>query len=109
MSLIPAPFFFHYYEYTQYIERKDAPFLTMGSILFVLITGSLSASVKVRYVFFINMITAVISVVLAILFIFDSWWFAPVGRDAAVILVAVGFLLGQLLVRGVWKAFLNSD
>lgn len=100
VSLIPAPFLFHYYEYGQYIKREEASFLLAGSILFVIVAGLLSGNIKLRYIFLVNIITGVLSVFLASTFISDDGgWFKPVGRDGAVIFVALVFLAGQLMVR----------
>lgn len=100
ISLVPAAFLFHFYEYGQHIQREEATFLLQGSILFVLVAGILAGSVKLRYVFLVNIITAVLSVFLASYFIADDGgWFKPVGRDIAVIFCSVVFLIGQLFVR----------
>ncbi|KXH86730.1 hypothetical protein [Sporosarcina sp. HYO08] len=99
-SLIPASFLFHYYEYGQHIKREEASFLFAGSVLFVVVVGFLAGRVKLRYVFFVNILTALLSVVLASYFIADDGgWFKPVGRDGAVLFVSFIFLIGQLLVR----------
>ena len=100
ITLIPAPFFFHYYEYGQHIKREEASFLLVGSILFVVVAGVLAGNVKLRYVYLVNSITALSSVVLASYFIADDGgWFKPVGRDVAVLFGSVVFLIGQLIVR----------
>ncbi|MBT2214687.1 hypothetical protein KK120_02490 [Virgibacillus dakarensis] len=105
MTLIPAPFLFHFYEYGQYVKREDAPFLTLTSVLFVLIVGFLSGLIRIRYVVLVNILVAILSVVLASNFIPDDVWFAPVGRNVAVILTAIVFLIGQLLVRAFSKHY----
>ncbi len=100
ISLIPAAFLFNYYEYGQHIKREEASFLLAGSLLIVIVAGFLSGSVQLRYVFFVNIITGLMSVFLASYFIYDDGgWFKPFGRDVAIILVALVFLIGQLLVR----------
>ncbi|MER2009399.1 MAG: hypothetical protein ABS939_18350 [Psychrobacillus sp.] len=100
ISLIPAAFLFHYYEYGQHIKREEASFLLTSSILFVLVAGFLAGSVKLRYIFFVNIITALLSVFLASYFIADDGgWFKPLGRDGAVIFVSLVFLIGQLIIR----------
>ncbi|MDY0395774.1 hypothetical protein ACFSMW_20140 [Virgibacillus halophilus] len=72
LTLIPAPYLFHFYEYGQFIKHKEAPFLFLASILFVLIVGFLSCLVKIRYVVLIHILVAITSVVLAINFISDD-------------------------------------
>ncbi|GGB38844.1 hypothetical protein GCM10011409_15440 [Lentibacillus populi] len=108
MTLIPAPFLFHFYEYGQYVKRKDAPFLTLTSVLFVLIVGFLSGLIRNRYVVLVNILVAILSVVLALNFLPDNAWFAPVGRNVAVILTAIVFLIGQLLVRAFSKHYFTK-
>ncbi|WP_409295326.1 hypothetical protein V1498_18660 [Peribacillus sp. SCS-26] len=107
LTLMPAPFLFHYYEYGQNIKHEEASFLGIGSVLFVLITGLLSGQVRVRYVVLVNGVTVLLSLLLGIYFIpNDSGWFKPVGRDAAIIFVSVVFLVGQFIVRSVSRPFL---
>ncbi|WP_088049414.1 hypothetical protein [Virgibacillus dakarensis] len=108
MTLIPAPFLFHFYEYGQYVKREDAPFLTLTSVLFVLIVGFLSGLIRIRYVVLVNILVAILSVVLALNFLPDNAWFAPVGRNVAVILTAIVFLIGQLLVRAFSKHYFTK-
>lgn len=105
--LIPAPFLFHFYEYGQYIKREEASYLLLACIVFIVITGMLSGAIKLRYVFLINIVTAVISLVLAMNFITDDGgWFKPFGRDIVILLTAIPFFIGQLLVRMIAKPIL---
>ena len=104
-SLIPAPFLFHFYEYGQYVKREEASYLLAACLIFIMITGILSSSVKLRYVFLINAITAVVSLVLAMSFITDDGgWFKPFGRNIVILLTTLPFFIGQLLVRVITKA-----
>ena len=110
VSLIPASFLFHYYEYGQHINHEEASFLLTGSILYVVVSGLLSGAVKLRYIFCVNIITGVISVFLASNFILDDGgWFKPVGRDGAVIFVALVFFTGQLFVRIFLRGFFTRN
>lgn len=103
-SLVPAPFLFHFYEYGQYVKREEASYLLLACIVFISITGILSSTVKIRYVFLINIITAALSLVLAMnLITEDGGWFKPFGRDIVILLTAIPFFLGQLLVRMIAK------
>ncbi|WP_102348148.1 hypothetical protein [Bacillus sp. Marseille-P3661] len=105
LSLIPAPFLFHLYEYGQYLKREDTTFLLLGSLLFVATAGIISAQIKTRYVIAVNFVTFLLSLILAMLFIpNDSSWFKPFGRDAAVAMTAIVFLIGQLLLKTMAKA-----
>ncbi|QFG00015.1 hypothetical protein PB01_14925 [Psychrobacillus glaciei] len=101
LSLVPVAFFFHFYEYGQHIKGEEASFLFLGLVLFVVIIGSLSVYIKIKYVIWVNIIAGLLSIFLAMYFIpNDGSWFKPVSRDVAVILVAGVQLIGQLLVRG---------
>ncbi|MDQ0428348.1 hypothetical protein QOZ98_001174 [Planomicrobium stackebrandtii] len=106
LTLIPAAFFFHFYEYGQHVQREEAPFLLVGSILYVVVTGFLSRHIKIRSVILVNTISLIISLVLAIYFIPDDGWFKPVGRGGAVVFVAVVSLVGQLIIRIISKEVL---
>jgi hypothetical protein len=99
LSLIPIPFLFHFYEYGQYIKREDAPFLMPSFILSMIIVGMLSKNIRVAFVLLMNLVTTIVSVILASKFIRDDGWFTVVGRDGAVIFVAIIYLIGQLFVR----------
>lgn len=108
-SLIPAPFLFHFYEYGQYVKREEASYLLLACIVFVVIVGILSARIKLRYVFLINIVTAAVSLVLAMNFIVDDGgWFKPFGRDIVIMLTAIPFFIGQLLVRMIAKPMLHQ-
>lgn len=100
LSLLPAPFLFHYYEYGQHFKQESATFLFWLSVLYVVVTGLLSGQVKIRYILFVHVLTGILSVYLATCFILDDGgWFAPVGRNGAVVFAAIVSLIGQLIVR----------
>ncbi|ARF17412.1 hypothetical protein [Sporosarcina ureae] len=108
MNLIPAPFLFHFYEYGQYMKREDASYLLVVCVLYIVITGILSRAIKVRYILLINIITAIVSLLLAMNFISDDGgWFKPFGRDVVILLTAIPFFIGQLLIRMVAKLVIN--
>ncbi|WP_313236699.1 hypothetical protein [Sporosarcina ureae] len=109
MSLIPAPFLFHFYEYGQYMKGEEAAYLVVVPGLYILISGILSCTVKVRYMLLMNMITAIVSLVLAMNFISDDGgWFKPFGRDFVILLTAIPFFIGQLLIRMVAKLIIGQ-
>lgn len=108
LSLIPAPFFFHFYEYGQHIQGEESSFLFIGSLFFVVIIGFLSSYIKIGYVILVNIVTGLISIFLAMYFIPNDGWFKPVGRDVAVIFVAVVLLTGQLIIRGFSRTILKK-
>ena len=110
VSIVPAAFLFHYYEYGQYVKREEASFLLVGSLLYVLVAGFLSHSVKLRTVFLLNGLSVLLSLTLASYFIVDDGgWFKPVGRDGAVLFAAVIYLVGQLLVRAIAKQMMRDQ
>lgn len=100
LTLIPVPFFFHFFEYGESNIQIEASFLFLGSILFVLITGVLASNVKIRYLILLHIITGILSFLLAMYFIPDDGaWFKPLGRDMVIVFTAIVFLIGQLIVR----------
>jgi Na+-translocating ferredoxin:NAD+ oxidoreductase RnfD subunit len=110
VSIVPAAFLFHYYEYGQYVKREEASFLLIGSLLYVLVAGFLSHSVKLRTVFLLNGLSVLLSMILASSFLMDDGgWFKPVGRDGAVLFAAVIYLVGQLFVRAIAKQMMRDQ
>lgn len=104
-SLIPAPFLFHYFEY---VKHAEASYLLSACILFILITGILSRPMKFRYILLINVVTAVVSLLLAMNFIDDGdGWFKPFTRDTVILLTAIPFFIGQLFVRIITKLIIK--
>lgn len=100
LTLIPAAFLFHFYEYGQSNIQLEASILFSGSILFVLITGALATKIRIRYIILVNIIAGILSFFLAMYFIPDDGaWFKPLGRDMVIVFTAIVFLVGQLIVR----------
>lgn len=106
LSLIPAAFLFHYWEYGQHLTGV---YLSLTTILFVLIVGLLSVLIKNQYMILINTLAMVLSITLASNFIVDDGWFKPVGRDLAIVFTAFAFLIGQLIVKLVAKRVLTDE
>ncbi len=86
---------FHFYEYGQHVKREEAPFLFLGSVIYIIIIGFLSGKIKIHNVIWVNVIMGLSSILLAMYFIPDDSWFKPFGRDFAVIFVAVIFFKGK--------------
>ena len=103
LSLIPVPFLFHLYEYNFCkLKGYDADFLFPGFLLFIIVVGVTSRTIKLPLFFGVNFIMTVISVLLGYFFIADDGsWFKPVGRDFAIIFISVVYILGQLMIRGI--------
>lgn len=100
LSLLPAPFLFHLYEYGQHVKHEEASFLLFGSVLFVAVVGFLSGQIKIYYVILVNIIVGLLSIFLAMYFIpNDGAWFTPVDRNSWIVITALFFLVGQLIVR----------
>lgn len=100
ISLFPAPFLFHFYEYGQHIKQEEEPYLNSLTLVYVILSGFLSGKIKISYVILINILSCLISILLATYFIAnDGSWFKPVGRNGSIIFTAILFLGGQLIIR----------
>ncbi|GMB07980.1 hypothetical protein [Thermolongibacillus altinsuensis] len=72
----------------------------IGFLLAIILAGVAATQVKIILVFLINLITMIFSLFLAASFIpNDPYWFTVVGRNGAVVFIAIIYLIGQLLVR----------
>lgn len=111
VTLIPTPFLFHYFEYELRNNLGNySTFLVVGILLFVILNGILSADVKMRYVLGINLITAVLSLFLASVFIAnDGGWFEPLGRDTVIVITSIVYVIGQLFVRAISRAMMKKE
>lgn len=103
-SFIPVGFLFHFYEYGQHLKGEEASYLFPTWLMYILITGLLTVNSKKRNIVTVQLISCVISVVLAKLWIEDSYWFAPFGRDIAVIWISGITCAGQFIVRTCLKS-----
>ncbi|WP_050613351.1 hypothetical protein [Bacillus testis] len=103
-SLIPVPFLFHLYEYSQNLKGEKPTFLLVSFILLMLIVGFLSRNVKFIFVILMNLITIAISFLLSALFIpNDLTWFKPLDRNFAILFIGIIYLIGQLISRSISK------
>lgn len=109
LSLVPVAFLFHFYEYGQYLKGEEAKYLFLTWFFYILITGLLTVNIKKRNVLYFQIISCVISVLLAKLWIEDSYWFAPFGRDVAVIWISGVTCAGQLIIRTCLKAVNRNE
>ncbi|MED1564049.1 hypothetical protein AJ85_07085 [Alkalihalobacillus alcalophilus ATCC 27647 = CGMCC 1.3604] len=100
VCLTPAAFLFHFYEYNQHINGEEAPFLLLGILLFIVVTGVLSIKRKVRYMLLINIGSVGLSLILANLFIpNDTSWFKPFERDIVILLTGLFIFICQLVIH----------
>ncbi|MBM7693210.1 glucan phosphoethanolaminetransferase (alkaline phosphatase superfamily) [Peribacillus deserti] len=107
LTLIPAPFLFHFFEYGQHIKREEASFLYLGSVIFVIIIGLLSGQIRIRYVILVNVITGLLSMFLAMYLIpNDGGWFKPAGRDVGSNLCCSCFFSGTINSKVFFKTIL---
>ena len=105
LALLPIPFLFHFYEYNSHLEKQEAILLFPTFLLFIIIVGIQLRKVKLPILFGMNIIMTVISLILGYFFIVDDGsWFKPFGRDIAIILTSVIYILGQLIIRWIGKA-----
>ncbi|MBM7649233.1 hypothetical protein JOC78_002186 [Bacillus ectoiniformans] len=110
LSLIPVPFLFLYIEYQiKATENNDSLLLLEGLIISVIAVGALAVKSRIRAVIGLNIVSTLCSLLLAGLFLPDNWWFAPFGRNFAVIFVSFCYIMGQLVVRGAAKALLKRS
>ncbi|MFB6468571.1 hypothetical protein ACE38V_17515 [Cytobacillus sp. Hz8] len=110
LSLIPVAFLFHFYEYGQQLKGEEARYLFPTWLIYILIIGLLSVYIKKRNILLFQIISCVISVLLAKLWIADDGgWFTPFGRDVAVVWIAGITCIGQLIIRTCLKAFKRND
>jgi hypothetical protein len=110
-AIIPIPFLFPWYEYEQKVIRhKDAHYLGISFLLYIVITGLLSVKIKLRYVFLLAILSTIISLFLGSNYIpDDGGWFKPVGRNGAVIFIAIVALIGQLIVRIIGRSIFPKN
>lgn len=106
LSLIPVAFLFHYYEYGQYEKGQAATGLFGAWMIYIVLTGIFSSSMKKRYILLWQSISCIISLILASVLIENNGgWFTPFGRDFAVIWIATITYLGQCILRIFVRAY----
>ena len=100
LSLFPVPFLFHLYEYNSHLARQDANLLFPIFLVFIIVVGISSRNIKLPLFFGLNIIMSIISLIFGSFFIVDDGgWFAPFGRDAAIIFISILYVLGQLIIK----------
>ena len=106
LSLIPVAFLFHYYEYGQYVKGQSATGLFGVWVIYIVLTGIFSRSMKKRYILLWQSISCIISLLLASVLIENNGaWFTPFGRDFAVIWIAIITCFGQFIIRIFVRAY----
>ena len=109
LLLFPVPFLFHFYEYNSHLAKHDADFLFPIFLLFIIVVGISSRNIKLPLFLGVNFIMTVISLIFGyFLIVDDGGWFKPIGRDSAIIFIAIVYILGQLIVREVSKILLTN-
>lgn len=107
LSVIPVAFLFHFYEFGQNEKGQEATFLTVAWVGYMILAGCFAIVVKKRVVIVLQIVSLLISLLFAYLWIPDNGWFKPVGRDLAVVVVALLTLAGQLIVRSITKGLIK--
>ena len=110
LLVIPASFFFHFYEYNERnILGGDATLLLPGSIILILVVAILTLHVKTR-TFIIGLVTSLgLSLILAAAFISnDPSWFKPFGLYFAIIFIHIVYVLAVLLIRMIGRALIKA-
>lgn len=92
------PFLFHYIE-TSF--AYGSTFAFTGTFLFVILAGLISIRSKLYFIFLINILTILLSVVLGGKFITppNESWFNPFGMNFAIIFTGIIILIGVIIVR----------
>ncbi|WP_332647529.1 hypothetical protein [Lysinibacillus sp. 54212] len=99
-ACLPVAFLFHYYEYGQHLKGEGASFLFTVWLGYIIFIGVLSVKMKNVYIVGLNVISCLLSLLLAsLLLINDGSWFIPFGRDIAILWIAVLTLILQLTVK----------
>jgi hypothetical protein len=94
-AILPVAFL-----YTLMEIQNIQPFvLTIVAIIYILFLGFITRRMPIGTIFLTSIISMIISVVLGMFFIEDTWWFKPFGRDIALALMIIPIVIGQLLVR----------
>ena len=107
--LLPVPFLFHFYEYGQHVRNQDAPFLFVGFLFFIILSGFISANFKFLTTFIFAIFQTLISLYLASNFIEnDTYWFKPFDRDKVILIFSILYFLCQLVVRMIVKRVKRS-
>ncbi|MDF2557873.1 MAG: hypothetical protein K0R71_1701 [Bacillales bacterium] len=110
LSMIPAGFLFHYYEYGQRLKGEEAIYLFQAWLVYILVIGLMSTYIKKSNVILLyQILSCILSVLLARFWLADdSAWFAPFRRDVVVILTSGITYVGQLIIRFFIKAFIGN-
>ncbi|HHY21680.1 MAG TPA: hypothetical protein GX525_07325 [Bacilli bacterium] len=110
LLVIPAAFFFHFYEYN---ERKvlggEASLLLPGSIIIILTVAILTLHIKTLTFMIWPVVSLGLSLILAAAFIPDDpSWFKPFGLYFAIIFIHVVYVLAVLLIRMIGRALIKA-
>lgn len=79
--------------------------MLLGTLLLVLviIVGLLSRNIKLLSILLANLVTIIVSVLLAVGFISspNPSWFNPFGMELVIVFTGFAWLIGQLIVRAI--------
>lgn len=97
--LTPISFLFHYMETSLFTNGSTFAFL--GIFLFVVLAGIISVKIKPEFIFLINVLSVLLSMVLGRMFIIspNESWFNPFGMNFAIVFIGIIILIGILIVR----------
>lgn len=102
------PFLFHYIE-TSF--ANGSTFAFVETFLFIICAGLISTKSKLYFIFLINFLTILLSVVLGGKFIIppNESWFNPFGMNFAIIFTGIIILIGIIIVRFVSSTVLLKN
>jgi len=97
--LTPMSFLFHYIETSPF--KNASAFAFLGTFLFIVLAGKISAKTKPSIVFLITIASVLLSIFLGRMFISppNGSWFNPFGIDFAIVFTGIIILIGILIVR----------
>lgn len=108
LSIIPVSFFFVYAEYATRTNQAGFFITLLIALMFVGTLGFLSKEMKFLYVFFMSVVSSILSFILSSKFIPNDGYFAIIGRDGYILFISLLFLLGVLVARFIFQARMHE-
>lgn len=97
--LIPISFLFHFIETSIFVNGSIYAFSVI--FLFILLAGIISVKIKFNFIFIINILSILLSMILGKIFIVppNESWFKPFGMNFAILFIGIIIFMGILIVR----------
>lgn len=102
-------FLFNYIETSQL--EYGSEYALLVTFLFIVLAGILSVKIKLKFIFLINIASALLSMFLGGMFITspNESWFNPFGMNFAIALMGSMILTGTLIVRTIYKQYISNS